>query len=120
MIRRPPRSTLFPYTTLFRSLVPDERSFLSQFVNTSEAQQAEFDPGKHPRGTWGRFAPKGSSDIVSAKVGPVKISRLTHTPHFTGQSRSVRTKMRKKAMGRLGEQIAVKLLRQSASTDAEL
>src|SRR2546425_4657474 len=24
MIRRPPRSTLFPYTTLFRSLVPPE------------------------------------------------------------------------------------------------
>src|SRR2546422_1619294 len=24
MIRRPPRSTLFPYTTLFRSLVEDE------------------------------------------------------------------------------------------------
>src|SRR2546429_1164430 len=25
MIRRPPRSTLFPYTTLFRSRVPDRR-----------------------------------------------------------------------------------------------
>src|SRR3712207_7314744 len=25
MIRRPPRSTLFPYTTLFRSLLPDGR-----------------------------------------------------------------------------------------------
>src|SRR5258707_8703082 len=25
MIRRPPRSTLFPYTTLFRSVVDDER-----------------------------------------------------------------------------------------------
>src|SRR2546422_9608823 len=25
MIRRPPRSTLFPYTTLFRSVVPDPR-----------------------------------------------------------------------------------------------
>src|SRR3989442_3950852 len=25
MIRRPPRSTLFPYTTLFRSLVPPRR-----------------------------------------------------------------------------------------------
>src|SRR2546430_4496139 len=25
MIRRPPRSTLFPYTTLFRSAVEDER-----------------------------------------------------------------------------------------------
>src|SRR5574341_2292482 len=23
MIRRPPRSTLFPYTTLFRSIIPD-------------------------------------------------------------------------------------------------
>src|SRR2546425_6650034 len=27
MIRRPPRSTLFPYTTLFRSRIPHERSF---------------------------------------------------------------------------------------------
>src|SRR2546422_4532082 len=26
MIRRPPRSTLFPYTTLFRSLVDDRRN----------------------------------------------------------------------------------------------
>src|SRR2546430_12149626 len=26
MIRRPPRSTLFPYTTLFRSGVPDDRA----------------------------------------------------------------------------------------------
>src|SRR5258707_5418122 len=25
MIRRPPRSTLFPYTTLFRSLVPQDQ-----------------------------------------------------------------------------------------------
>src|SRR2546429_6702608 len=30
MIRRPPRSTLFPYTTLFRSLFPLLRSRLSQ------------------------------------------------------------------------------------------
>src|SRR5260370_11239562 len=27
MIRRPPRSTLFPYTTLFRSIPPRRRSF---------------------------------------------------------------------------------------------
>src|SRR2546430_8882953 len=26
MIRRPPRSTLFPYTTLFRSLVPENEA----------------------------------------------------------------------------------------------
>src|SRR2546430_3796613 len=30
MIRRPPRSTLFPYTTLFRSLAEDQWRLLSQ------------------------------------------------------------------------------------------
>src|SRR5688572_31407701 len=32
MLRRPPRSTLFPYTTLFRSLVQDDR----RWVDSSE------------------------------------------------------------------------------------
>src|SRR2546426_7812350 len=36
MIRRPPRSTLFPYTTLFRSLMPD---FL-QRTKTGEVRAA--------------------------------------------------------------------------------
>src|SRR5438094_4118431 len=30
MIRRPPRSTLFPYTTLFRSLEPEDRRGLER------------------------------------------------------------------------------------------
>src|SRR5256885_10912962 len=30
MIRRPPRSTLFPYTTLFRSLAPDSDAVIYQ------------------------------------------------------------------------------------------
>src|SRR3712207_8682865 len=30
MIRRPPRSTLFPYTTLFRSHVPDPEPLLAE------------------------------------------------------------------------------------------
>src|SRR2546426_2918815 len=33
MIRRPPRSTLFPYTTLFRSLAPGAQSTGRRFVN---------------------------------------------------------------------------------------
>src|SRR2546422_7923188 len=32
MIRRPPRSTLFPYTTLFRSLLAVMTGFLSGFI----------------------------------------------------------------------------------------
>src|SRR2546430_4589214 len=31
MIRRPPRSTLFPYTTLFRSLEPQHRTLRPQY-----------------------------------------------------------------------------------------
>src|SRR2546429_5361197 len=31
MIRRPPRSTLFPYTTLFRSLIPAVQQALDEF-----------------------------------------------------------------------------------------
>src|SRR5438132_9952797 len=39
MIRRPPRSTLFPYTTLFRSLLHPTR----QFVNPSVSELLELD-----------------------------------------------------------------------------
>src|SRR2546430_13389922 len=37
MIRRPPRSTLFPYTTLFRSHRPDARDFLLAHVQEARA-----------------------------------------------------------------------------------
>src|SRR2546422_7537988 len=36
MIRRPPRSTLFPYTTLFRSMLPD------QVPGVGEGEWVEF------------------------------------------------------------------------------
>src|SRR3989449_9651932 len=41
MIRRPPRSTLFPYTTLFRSVDPK----VAEYLHISEAfeRAAEFD-----------------------------------------------------------------------------
>src|SRR3712207_9356881 len=41
MIRRPPRSTLFPYTTLFRSEVRDHE------LLDSEEEQREDDEGQH-------------------------------------------------------------------------
>src|SRR2546425_2227058 len=40
MIRRPPRSTLFPYTTLFRSRL-EEQLFLTTFL-ADEAKHTEF------------------------------------------------------------------------------
>src|SRR3712207_8483871 len=44
MIRRPPRSTLFPYTTLFRSPVPPG------FTITTEACRAYTEAGRLPAG----------------------------------------------------------------------
>src|SRR5258707_11911391 len=43
MIRRPPRSTLFPYTTLFRSILP--RSGYLGFIGQSCQKGADLAPG---------------------------------------------------------------------------
>src|SRR2546428_8771589 len=39
MIRRPPRSTLFPYTTLFRSVIDDHQQDVNGFVNVGWRHQ---------------------------------------------------------------------------------
>src|SRR5437016_500155 len=67
MIRRPPRSTLFPYTTLFRSPVAPRR--LSDEQRTIHAQS----PGHHPGRGGGRGAAGGPP-----LAGP---RRLHHQPH---------------------------------------
>src|SRR2546422_7292826 len=46
MIRRPPRSTLFPYTTLFRSLITSEHDPLEDGI-------AELSRLRVPLGVWG-------------------------------------------------------------------
>src|SRR5258708_27258070 len=38
MIRRPPRSTLFPYTTLFRSISRSSRAFSASLTRRIQAQ----------------------------------------------------------------------------------
>src|SRR2546427_8814937 len=42
MIRRPPRSTLFPYTTLFRSAVADNRT--ARIIVSKEQQNSQAKP----------------------------------------------------------------------------
>src|SRR3712207_8414849 len=43
MIRRPPRSTLFPYTTLFRSLIDPTAAGHGWFVDRTPSDDVEFD-----------------------------------------------------------------------------
>src|ERR1044072_10053202 len=43
MIRRPPRSTLFPYTTLFRSSLRGERAYLLNIIASVTQGELRFD-----------------------------------------------------------------------------
>src|SRR5256885_12860125 len=67
MIRRPPRSTLFPYTTLFRSLGPDRQWFDQppRTLATATARSAQPDPSVH--GVRSRVAKPGAN--LSGRTG---------------------------------------------------
>src|SRR3712207_7212256 len=47
MIRRPPRSTLFPYTTLFRSLLEDHAGELAE-LESRDAGKTIAEAGREP------------------------------------------------------------------------
>src|SRR3712207_9431586 len=73
MIRRPPRSTLFPYTTLFRSLVrrhvpADDRPLLvrQHDLDVHPAGVAEAEVGD---GRLGRRVPVPGRDLAGAEQG---------------------------------------------------
>src|SRR3712207_8172265 len=51
MIRRPPRSTLLPYTTLFRSHFPRDEWALARFDGTALYEHDDPRRGAHP--DWG-------------------------------------------------------------------
>src|SRR2546430_11538910 len=47
MIRRPPRSTLFPYTTLFRSIRPYRRPVLLELLRLRRLARCGLVRGRH-------------------------------------------------------------------------
>src|SRR3712207_8474914 len=48
MIRRPPRSTLFPYTTLFRSPADDEEETMSKVISGLSVSVDGYITGRDP------------------------------------------------------------------------
>src|SRR2546428_12717699 len=76
MIRRPPRSTLFPYTTLFRSWVgspPDHRQILH--AEGTEHSRGRYQPGQDRKST--RL--NSSHDQISYAVFCLKKKKKTST-----------------------------------------
>src|SRR5947208_13067750 len=63
MIRRPPRSTLFPYTTLFRSLTEDDFDFLTSnkvWIATDRSRARRCNPNRSEE----RFSRNAETDLV--------------------------------------------------------
>src|ERR1039457_1315096 len=91
MIRRPPRSTLFPYTTLFRSLIdaillrplpvaaPEQLySVLRQVTNPADARQhATSEVWAYPDFQLMRDAAKGQAELLAVS-SPVVPTDLTY------------------------------------------
>src|SRR3712207_8553178 len=75
MIRRPPRSTLFPYTTLFRSQVDDRRRRSRELARVQ--QQIRFAPDRLRH----VFEPPGVGTPGGVRA------RLQHGPRHPGEDR---------------------------------
>src|SRR5256885_8168943 len=76
MIRRPPRSTLFPYTTLFRSGLDDGRV---QGCREEADRRGEDRPGDDPRGDRKSTRLNSSHLVISYAVFCLKKKKTS--PH---------------------------------------
>src|SRR5258708_21621077 len=74
MIRRPPRSTLFPYTTLFRSKM--RRSFANHTMATVLKGRVRFIPLGQAHSTGTRLAFGGSGRVCLTERKDRKSTRL--------------------------------------------
>src|SRR2546427_8446783 len=82
MIRRPPRSTLFPYTTLFRSTIDEEIIFLRK-------GSVDCIPEEELRRKLERFAKTGKPLRVKAGFDPTAPRSEEHTSELQSQSNLV-------------------------------
>src|SRR2546430_15806886 len=98
MIRRPPRSTLFPYTTLFRSLEQAHRPQVDLLVARQGADQALLRLGERGRIEYHR---------VEALVATLELAQLIErvrlAPHDVGES--VERRVLPPARQRLGARV---------------
>src|SRR3989442_1267562 len=79
MIRRPPRSTLFPYTTLFRSRQPGG---LSGFLRRSESPHDQFGAGHAGTGLSAAYGMAAARDLQGEHRSEEHTSELQSRPHL--------------------------------------
>src|SRR5256885_2987364 len=80
MIRRPPRSTLFPYTTLFRSIRPlavAREDVIGELLRRRLGRQAVAEPVLDAVGGEDERVPRGERDDFGAQPRQLQIGRST-------------------------------------------
>src|SRR3712207_8426723 len=92
MIRRPPRSTLFPYTTLFRSDRPAAGAATAAAVKVAKLAASDADAASHPHGqhTWSvdRKSPRLNSSHANISYAVFCLKKKTNL-HFAAQDVNV-------------------------------
>src|SRR5260370_26491168 len=84
MIRRPPRSTLFPYTTLFRSLIAVLRSGIEGFrLNNSTGAETTQKPRPD-----GEPQPDGAAALLACANKPAAPQRKVRSEEYTSELQS--------------------------------
>src|SRR5947209_10193583 len=78
MIRRPPRSTLFPYTTLFRS---DRKITIESFRDVIRVQDRDFGGAFQPLGTHHANVHPGDGENAGAAEGRDRKSTRLNSSH---------------------------------------
>src|SRR2546430_13345341 len=88
MIRRPPRSTLFPYTTLFRSrLYEDMLSQASYIIACDETRRAiVVDPNRDVEKYLDRKSTRLNSSHSQISYAVFCLKKKTHPRHATAHS----------------------------------
>src|SRR5215208_8111811 len=89
MIRRPPRSTLFPYTTLFRSThttvnVPGEKDFHNTFVYVD--RKSTRLNSSHVAISYAVFCLKKKNNKTTHYIKPHNTTRTAHHAEHTPNS----------------------------------
>src|SRR3712207_8113944 len=79
MIRRPPRSTLFPYTTLFRSLHSYYKVARKRFVDTVCMQATDYHLLTGPTSPLRVFSPSLISNLTTEQLDIIAGRSEEHT-----------------------------------------
>src|SRR5689334_24197220 len=83
MLRRPPRSTLFPYTTLFRSMAGESLPCCSLLQHLEHSSRAGSDPSTGPARSWCCGGREHRSQMGMGGDGPCRSEE--HTSELQSQ-----------------------------------